>query len=174
MTCDGEEKKILQKEEMWDPTTAGISAEAAVSWWSIDARPLLFFTHVMLALTALLTAQSWNSFRSPSHLRKPTASDGEQDVTINPTENVNREKSFDLTVFKMLPASAMQGVVTKFLHKVHTRTQKARKKGKVKSGRKDAVFLLQFSSGKKSCKVVFFDWLSPIDFQKGSTLFCCL
>ena len=31
MTCDGEEKKILQKEEMWDPTAAGISAEAAVS-----------------------------------------------------------------------------------------------------------------------------------------------
>ena len=61
----------------------------------------------------------------------PGASDGEQDATINPSKNVNREKSFDLTVFKNVACVSDAGAVTKFLHRVHTHTQqKARKESR--------------------------------------------
>ena len=57
---------------------------------------------------------------------------------------VNGDKSFDLTFFNV--ACVSDAALTKFLpHKVHTHTQKAKRKVE----EENAVFQLQFSSGKK-------------------------
>ena len=63
---------------------------------------------------------------------------------------VNGDKSFDLTFFNV--ACVSDAALTKFLpHKVHTHTQKAKKEGRRKE-EENAVFQLQFSSGKKVVK----------------------